>query len=356
MVWSIFFPLLLSTFRLFRQNPEAIFGSGFLGMCVMIVAAPFYPVLLHMRELMLVQACKANQVSIQALEFAKYHVSRFIQVSVGLESHMGIIISTLLILLTNSHTRTIVGLEPLFDQETLFYFSPNLTLALSISLSLYSCIHSHIKGITKRREWSTTKSTVTILSYTTVSIITRVFVCVLFWTPGLGLFESLRHLQGEMYPYKKPFLEANVTQDLFHFGNAPLIPWSKITRWNYTGYQQADPPELSLYTYFTIEEYFLIFSITMVFNAMCQVAVKKLFNPDVFKALSKLDVMIHGISCCFIPSPMQEWDGEKGTVDMHIIRMKLVFREMMASIILNFTFHLLLVSPLIILGNLLQLH
>ena len=135
----------------------------------MVLASPFYPVLLTLRELMLVHASKTYQVSIQALESAKHHVSQFIQVNVGLEAHLQIVISTVLLLLANSRSRTVIGLEALFEQETLFYLPPNLALTFSVSLSLYSCIQAHLKGISKRRVWSTTASNITILIFSSVS-------------------------------------------------------------------------------------------------------------------------------------------------------------------------------------------
>ena len=48
---------------------------------------------------------------------------------------------------------------------------------------------------------------------------------------------------------------------------------------------------------------------------------------------------------------MEEWDMEKGDVTMHKARKDLVLKEMMASILLNYGFNFLMLTPLIILGK-----
>ena len=74
-------------------------------------------------------------------------------------------------------------------------------------------------------------------------------------------------------------------------------------------------------------------------------------NPLVFQKLSWIDCTIHIILCQFMPLPMEEWDMEKGTVAMHKTRKNLVFKEMLASILLNFSVNFFLLTPLIILGK-----
>merc|ERR1711884_917656 len=161
----------------------------------------------------------------------------------------------------------------------------------------------------------------------------------------------LRHLQGEMYPFDNPYFgNVNTTKDLFHFGNAEPIPWNVITRWNYTGFKEASPPRYTLYTIFTIEQYFIGFMVALIMNFIMQTVAKKCTNPDVYGKASWIDLFVHSISTTFIPHPLKEWDEEDGSVDSHRIRKDLVLREMLASILLNFGFNLMFLSPLIILG------
>ena len=315
----------------------------------MIVLVPVYPFVLIIKEAIFVQASKTFEISVEVIEQTKLHVGQFFKVDLGLEAHMQIVLSVVLLLLANSETRTITGLEVLFGQDTLFYLPPKTALGVSISLSLYTCVRSHLRGISKKREYSTVTSTVLMLLFTITSIGLRVSSYILFLTPSLGLFETLRHLQGEMYPYMEPFYNKVNTSDDFHFGNAPLIPWSQISRWEYKGYANAEAPNYTLYSYFTIEQYFFVLIGILLLNMTLQMVVKIWTNPQVFKNLSWIDCLIHAISSCFIPHPMEEWDVEKGTVAMHRLRKFFVWKEMFSSIMVNFGVNLFLLIPLVVL-------
>ena len=91
--------------------------------------------------------------------------------------------------------------------------------------------------------------------------------------------------------------------------------------------------------------------VALTMNFIMQTVVKKCTNPDVYGKASWIDLFVHSISTTFIPHPLKEWDEEDGSVASHIIRKDLVLREMLASILLNFGFNLMFLSPLIILGN-----
>ena len=355
---SIAVPFLLGSLQFLMEGSKAMFGQFRPNEPVkklgMYLAIPFYPIYLIMWEKTLQEASKVYIIPPIVLEEAKYYAHQLIQVDIGLESNFQLIISTALLLLANSQTNTITGLEVLFANENFFYVNTKLALVLSISWSLFSCISSQINGMSKKREHSTGKSLTLLLLFNSVSIGLSVFSCILYLTPALGLFNSLRHLQGEMYPYWDPyFYPEDVIDDsdaTFYYSNATPIPWSKITRWKYKERYEADPPELSLYTLFTIEEYFGILIVISVIQFVLQLLAKLWANPLVFQKLSWIDCLIHGICCCFVPCPMEEWDTEKGTIANHKKRKDLVFKEMLVSMILNFGVHLALLTPLIILG------
>ena len=344
---------MLNSLRSLANGPKSIFGkSGPIYWILLIITIPILPVFLITRESVLTHASKSFIVALDDLTDAKYHVAQFIQSDLGLESHIQITVTAILLLLANSETRTIVGLEVLFKNETLFYLPARVALGFSIAWSVYSCISSHLKGIAKKREHSTTKSLVSLLSFTSSSITLRVMTYILYFTPCLGLMDCLRHLQGEMYPHYEPYFSfVNVSEDTFYFGDAPPRPWSDITRWNYIGEQDAEPPVLTLYTLFTIEQYFWSFFGILIINIVSQLVAKKFTNPSVFKSTSWIDLLIHSITCTFIPHPIQEWDEGTGNIKEHKQRQKKVWNEMLGSIIVNFGVNVILLSPLIILGK-----
>ena len=356
LLFSIVVPLLLGCLQFFKQGPKAIshhfHKSGFLKKFAMILLLPFYPIYFKIQEVLLKEASKDYIISLNSLQESIYWNAQFIQVEIGLESHIQLIISITLLLLANSQTYTITGLEVLFEKETFFYLNAKLALTLSITWSLVSCVKSHIKGISKQRQHSTTLSTLIIFIFTSVSIALRVFCCLLYLTPAFGLFNSLRHLQGELYPHLDPYYyPEHINTFKFYFGNATPRNWTEVSRWKYISRQIAAPPQLNLYTLFSIEQYLGMFLGIFAIQFVVQLVLKMFTNPLVFKKLSWIDHVIHMISCSFIPLPMEEWDMEKGTVAMHKARKDLVFKEMLASILLNLGFNFLLLTPLIILGK-----
>ena len=357
--WSLFgsilIPFFLGSIKLFWEGPKILFGKkGPLYWILMVLTFPIYPVFLIMRNSILAHASKTYVVMVSLLTTTNYNVAQFIQIDLGLESHIQITITAILLLLANSDTRTIIGLEVLFQEETLFYLPTKVALGFSIAWSIFSCITSHLKGISKKREHSTTLSLIVMIAFTSISMTAKVMSYVLYFVPCLGLLNCLRHLQGEMYPFSEPYLNPhlfNVTTDTFYYGKAPKRPWHEITRWNYVGFKDAKPPNYTLYTIFTIEQYFCALLGILCLNITLQWITKKLTNPEVFKKKYCLDLFIHAILCSFIPSPMEEWDEEKGDVETHKERKRKVFREMVTSIIVNFGCNVILLSPLIILGN-----
>ena len=353
MLASILVPLLLSSMKLLSKGPELLFGaSSKLHWIATVILMPILPPILIMREATLSHANHTFQVSATVLANVKSQIAQFIQADLGLESHLQVVISVILLLLSRSETPTIIGLKVLFERETIFYLPTSTAITLSIVWSLISCIRSHMKGISKKREYFPAVSYTIMVIFATCSISLRIFSYTLFLTPALGLFSILRHLQGEMYPFYAPFFEPDldVSKDMFYFGNAPEIPWSKITKWNYIGWGEAYPPENKIYTLFSIGEYFWILLGVLSLNIIFQILGKRFTNPSVYKILSWLDVFIHGIACCFIPHAMEEWDEQDGSVFMHKTRKNLVKIEMMTSIMINFSFNMLLLTPLITLG------
>ena len=352
MLASILVPLLLSSMKLLSKGPELLFGaSSKLHWIATVILMPILPPILIMREATLSHANHTFQVSATVLANVKSQIAQFIQADLGLESHLQVVISVILLLLSQSKTPTIIGLKVLFERETMLYLPTSTAITLSIVWSLISCILSHMKGISKKREYFPTVSYTLMVVFATCSLALRIFSYTLFFTPALGLFSTLRHLQGEMYPFYAPFFEdLDVSKDMFYFGDAPEIPWSKITRWNYISWGEAYPPENTIYTFFSIGEYFWILLGLLFLNILCQIIGKRYTNPTVYKRLSWLDIIIHGIACCFIPHAMEEWDERDGSVLLHKTWKNIVKIEMMTSIMINFSFNMLLLTPLITLG------
>ena len=115
---SIVVPFLLGSIQFLMEGSKAMFGQfspdELLKKLAMYLAIPFYPLYLIMWEKTLKEASKVYIIPTNVLEEAKYYAYQLIQVDIGLESNFQLIISTTLLLLANSQTNTITGLEVLF--------------------------------------------------------------------------------------------------------------------------------------------------------------------------------------------------------------------------------------------------
>ena len=96
--------------------------------------------------------------------------------------------------------------------------------------------------------------------YAITTIAIKVGVIILFFTPSLGLFNLLRHYQGELYPYSIVMeRKINVFEEKMYYSNADPIYWSNITSYDYSDFAHPKPPDTSRYTVLTMEQYFIAF-------------------------------------------------------------------------------------------------
>ena len=325
---------------------------------IWICLQPFYPILVILKEKMLNQASKIYEVSASQYAKSKEQMTKFIGADLGLETMYQTAIQLVLVLLAKSETRTIQGLEVIFsDQNEVLGLNPTFIITISTMWSVISCIRSFMKRSNIKREYSTWKSTLANFLFACFSITVRIMSFVLYFTPALGLGNIHRFYQGEMFPFSAPISFdislKNLDQEYMYFGNAPPVLWSKICRWNYTEDRSNPiPPPLTLYTWFSTEAYFCVFIAILILHPFAVMIGKKLSNPKPFSRLDGLDCLIHCICNTNTPYSMEDWDEEKGQVESHRHRQKLVFRETFVTICINFFFNSILLTPIILLSKL----
>ena len=163
------------------QGPETLFGKkGCLQWFLLIMLAPIYPVFLVMKESILLDASRTLVVSLQQLKDLQYRVGQYVSTDLGLESHCQLTLTFILVLLASSTTRTIIGFEVMFEEDSLFYLPTDVALALSISWSIVSSLTAFLKGISKKRKHSTAASNAIVLLYAAIGIFIRTFTIVLY--------------------------------------------------------------------------------------------------------------------------------------------------------------------------------
>ena len=101
-------------------------------------------------------------------------------------------------------------------------------LYFSIGWSFFSNVTSHIKGLSAKRGKFGITSKLTVAVYSFFSITARVLAIIAFFTPSLGLFNSLRHWQGEMFRWHPALIEKFVDNKTICQAGQSLMPMKSI--------------------------------------------------------------------------------------------------------------------------------
>ena len=369
MLGSLVVPFGLSLMRILKDA----YKSKEVKLWMLILGAFVFPILpiilLFLQGITALKTRHSNEHKIKKWQswymMVKEQTSRFCRTEFGLEITIQITFTILLSMFTRSETRTEEGLDQVFDdRQPLFGIPVNVLLFIAIALSFQSAWTSYVKGISWKKEYFplTSKLFIAIYVYTSVSL--KVFSNIMFLTPPLGLFNILRHYQGELLPYTvivnppetprdsqwflESFPQINVTSDLMIYSNATPIPWSKITRFDYTDLKNPIKPKLEdLYTTFPIETYLNLFWVIMFIQPLVIFVVKKYVNPVPFSRLDWFDKIIHCMENAQVPSPIEDFEEQPGTVGEHIERFHKITSEIGSTIIANFFQHLLMLAPII---------
>ena len=289
-----------------------------------------------------------NEDLIKKWEEIKFHLYQFVKIEIGMETMLQLSGQLILLLNSNSETTTNHGLDKIFREETDKTFLL-VFLYFSIIWSLKSCVWSNVYAMSAKREHFPMLSKLFACLYTLFACICRVVSTIIFFTPSLGLFSCLRHLQAEQtrwHPHLEKYFVENGT---IQFGNSPPILWKEIDRWqNVSGV--LEPPHHSLYGQFKLKEYFIGFWILWIFQLVAIYFAKFKFS-EAFKKLDLFKKVIHVLENSFVPTTCDEWDSEKGNVKDHQNHMMQNLYENLLIIFINFIFNVTYLVPIFILGE-----
>ena len=138
------------------------------------------------------------------------------------------------------------------------------------------------------------------------------------------------------------------------YGNSTPIPWRYLDRCSYSllDGKHVTWPKYTIYTYFSLKEYFFIFVGILVTQTIVIFLVKlKLANKN-FSKFNILEKIIHSVENSNLAFNVEEWDSPRnGNAVTHIERMKSNQLEGLVLILVNMLFKLMMLCPLYILGK-----
>lgn len=122
----------------------------------------------------------------------------------GLEVFYQISLQLALLLLTQTKTATVGGLETFFTQDSIFGLpvDPKTVIILSVCWSLKTSILLHVKILSLEKGFFGFKAKISAFLWGLVASVRRVMGIVIFFTPCLGLGDLLWHWHAEQFPFQ----------------------------------------------------------------------------------------------------------------------------------------------------------
>ena len=373
---SIFGPQLLGSLRTVVSNPPNWKNwREVVGTLLFIILSPFHMYVEHFKLAYMELRLKIspNDLSlIEEREKLKRSLHIHVKLELGLETMYQLTGQLILLFMAYTETSTQSGLKTMF--LGINNWRGQFILGISILLSIYSCISSHWKALTACREHFPFKSRLMSALCCICGCIVRVTAIIIFFAGPLGLFNLLRHLQAEQYPWDVKILDLVNPDGTMVLGNNPSFKWNSVDHWNKTGtlYLEygngtiirdgnGDPipnpdfivsaPDYTLYVGLRLRYYLLIFFASIGVQ-MLVICFEKCYLSKVFwHEFNLFEKFIHSLENSNIPYNAKEWDDGKGDAEDHKERMRSNWFEVLVIIIINGIFNLALLTPLIYLGN-----
>ena len=345
---------------------------------VQIVFAPLHMYIGHLKIAFLDLKLKIQptEAIIIAKEELKQSLNIHVKLELGLETIYQLSGQLILLFLAYTETPTQNGLKTIFNDG----LDPwNLTLLItSIILSFNGCISSHCKALMACREHFPFKTRLIASFYSLIGCIVRVCAIVMFFAGPLGLFSLLRHLQAEQYPWQANVLEFVSSNHTISIGDNEAINWTLIDRWQKNGplFQEHENgeliinfgkvmpnpsylvsgPDYTFYVGFKLKFYLIAFFAHLGVHMLAIFVAKIKLSLSFKHSFNILEKFIHCLENSNLPYNAKEWDDGEGDAQAHKDRMQSNWFEVLAIILINGLFNILLLLPLFFLGELKSHH
>ena len=176
-------------------------------------------------------------------------------------------------------------------------------------------------------------------------------ILVVYFAPVFGFFNLLYHWNFEQIQFAVRKNRDISPDDVLQLYNRTHILWSTLDRWDYTDPSNPTPPSYTLYTGYSIGEYFSYFWIILAFHTYCNILVKCIFSKQFREEANNLEILTHAFENCNFPIYWKDWDEGVGTVQDHQERLKMVRQEVLAIMFVHFIISSVMLSPMIYTGN-----
>ena len=160
------------------------------------------------RQLMKAQDTKMEDFQIRFFNMMKIQREfvAFIRIELGLETFNQMFIQILLLLLADTLTPTVAGLDEMFDKDSPFCvwdicIPTKMVFLFSIIWSLKTLVVVYLKSMRLEKPHFPALANLSILMYALFGSLRRVGSMIVYFAPFLGLFSMLQHWRAEQIPW-----------------------------------------------------------------------------------------------------------------------------------------------------------
>lgn len=375
LLMTIFIPLIFSTLGLAMEDPEVILKpykiskklNRVAAQALVIIFSIFNPILLlnsqneNERKLRKESGEKLLARLQEGARIKKQYV-KYLKTELGLETFYQLPLQLILLFAARTLTKTNGGLEAVFGQSEFLGLSADTFLIISTLVSFKTCVLLHWKQIKTDKEYLPGLSQVFVLLWGLFASVKRVMAIVAVFIPSLGLFNVLHHWQAEQIPFsiRKEIAEGlyginaslTLNDDTLELNGLPenTVYWRDLDRTDWSDPQHPVFAHYTLYTGLTLGQTFQAFLVLFCFHLMAIIAVK-IFTADILKKAGKFELLRHCLENMNIPVPYEDFDVGGGEITDYRERRRKVNREMFFLMMVNLAVSILMITPLIYIGQ-----
>ena len=258
-----------------------------------------------------------------------------------------ITIFCLMILLKNSDTNTETGLEAVFDVDQTFGLPVETFLILNIIWSLKTGIFTSLRVKKHSKGFIRSAGTFLLLLKNTFTITTRIMCIVMYFVPFLGCLNLATHWEAEQFKFG--YQPGQFPDDKFTFyyeGQAQTVDWRDIYRSN------KQKIEITDYTFLKLNVAYGVFWGIMILQLLAVTIFQMVFHRA-FTFTDVLQKFLHAVEHVHIFDTSDDWD--EGEVCFSSLQYKQKWRrvkiELTVGTLLHWVINLLLLFPILIIGN-----
>ena len=223
-------------------------------------------------------------------------------------------------------------------------------MALSICLSLRTIWFISLRIISMRKTLLRFKTKLLLMVWVVVSTTKTIMANVLFFTPSFGLFHILGHWKLEQTPYSREINDRFRNNNTVYLYNSKPVSWTDLNRWDYN---TDSGPDYTVYTYFSLKQYFCGYWILLLLQIGIHALIKIVCSHD-FRTNPKNSILFKFIHCLentSVPTVWEDWDEKKDySIANHKKRHGVVVKKMVAIMTIRTVFHAVMVAPIVYTG------